>query len=104
MFNERKCSTSDRREGDKAYGVTAINDQNKFKKEVGTNLQPFITYGQQCMAVPEDEERRDVFVSAKTFSLGGSSISSSPVSSRSSNKESSKSTTRESSRSRKTKC
>ena len=102
VFNERKCETSrDQRECDEAYGVTAIFDQDVFRKDVGTNFQPFTTYGQQCTAVLEDEERRDVFVSAKTFSLGGSSISSSPVSSRSSNKESSKSSSRDSSSSRK---
>ena len=62
MFNERKCSTSDRREGDKAYGVTAIPDQDVFRKKVRTNFQLFITFGQQCTVVIEDEERRDVLV------------------------------------------
>ena len=120
MFNERKCSTSDRRECDKAYAVTAISDQNKFRKKVRTNLQPFITFGQQRTAVLEDDERKDVFVSAKIFFLGGvivflhvidvvkistgSSVSSLSVSSYSSNVESSKLSLRESSRSRKSKC
>ena len=72
VVNERNCETSgDQRKCDKAYGVTAISDQDEFWKEVGTNLQPFITFGQQCTAVPEDEERRDLFVGVKIFILGG---------------------------------
>ena len=66
-----KLKTSDRREYDEAYGVTAISDQNKFRKKVRTNLQPFITFGQQRTAVLEDDERKDVFVSPKIFFLGG---------------------------------
>ena len=59
----RKCATSrDCRECDKAYGVTAIPDQDVFRKKVRTNFQLFITFGQQCTAVIEDEERRDVLV------------------------------------------
>ena len=75
VVNERKCSTSDQRECDEAYGdsVTAIknSDHGKFRKEVGTNFQLSITFGQQCTAVLEDEERRNVFVSVKIFFLGG---------------------------------
>ena len=94
VVNERKCQTSkNQRKYDEAYGngVTAIknSDHDKFSKEVGTNFQLFITFGQQCTAVPEDEERRDVFVSAKTFTLRGF------IKSCSSNKESSKSSKRE---------
>ena len=66
-----KLKTSDRREYDEAYGVTAISDQNKFRKKVRTNLQPFTTFGKQHTAVLEDDERKDVFVSAKIFFLGG---------------------------------
>ena len=73
VFNERKCSTSDRRECDKAYGdgVTAIqySDQDEFRKQGETNFQLIITFGQQCTAVLEDEERR--IVNVKTFFLGG---------------------------------
>ena len=116
VFNERKCETSrDQRECDEAYGVTAIFDQDVFRKDVGTNFQPFLTFGQQCTAVPEDKERRVVFASAKivssssptsaTLMLPRSSssgtLSSSLVSSCSSNVESSKSSSRESSSSRK---
>jgi len=74
IVNERKCSASgDEREGDKAYGVTVVmfSDQNKFRKKVGTNLQPFITFGQQCAAVPENEERRDVSITRVKIFLGG---------------------------------
>ena len=67
VVNERKCQTSkNQRKYDEAYGngVTAIknSDHDKFSKEVGTNFQLFITFGQQCTAVIEDEERRDVLV------------------------------------------
>ena len=90
VVNERKCATSrDWRQCDEAYGVTAIPDQDVFRKKVRTNFQLFVTFGQQCTAVPEDEEQRDVFVSAKTFTLRGF------IKSCSSNKESSKSSKRE---------
>ena len=75
--NERKCSTSeDEREGDQAYAVTAVmfSDQHEFRKKVETNLEPLRTFGQQCAAVSEGEEQRDVIV--KTFSSEEPSCSS----------------------------
>ena len=82
--NERKCSTSeDEREGDQAYAVTAVmfSDQHEFRKKVETNLEPLRAFGQQCAAVSEGEEQRDVIIKEEPSS---SSTSESLMSSRSS--------------------